>query len=79
MAHRISALLLDPGGPWIFVRAVVAAFAIAALVRLVPIRRSVYYGRRAARKSVVMTAAGVVVMMIVVAECVYAFAHFTAR
>lgn len=60
-------------------RAVVAAFAIAALVRLVPIRRSVYYGRRAARKSVVMTAAGVVVMMIVVAECVYAFAHFTAR
>jgi hypothetical protein len=75
MAHRISALLLDPGGPWIFVRAVVAAFAIAALVRLVPIRRSVYYGRRAARKSIAITAA-VLVAMIALAECVYAFAHF---
>jgi hypothetical protein len=72
MAHRISALLLDPGGPWIFVRAVVAAFAVAALVRLLPIRRSVYYGRRAARRSAVMAAALVV---LVVAGCVYAFAH----
>ena len=71
MAHRISVLLFDPGGPWIFVRAVVATFAIAALVRLVPIRRSVYYGRRAARKSIMITAA-VVVVVIVVAECVYA-------
>ncbi len=78
MAHRISALLLDPGGPWIFVRAVVTTFAIAALVRLVPIRRSVYYGRRAARKSIVITAA-VVVVMIVAAECVYAFAHAVIR
>lgn len=78
MAHRISALLLDPGGPWIFVRVVVAAFAIASLVRLVPIRRSVYYGHRAARKSIVISAA-VVVAMIVVAECVYALAHFAAR
>ncbi len=52
-------------------RVAVVAFAIASLVRLVPIRRSVYYGRRAARKSIVITAA-VVVAMIVVAECVYA-------
>jgi hypothetical protein len=78
MAHRISALLLDPGGPWIFVRVVVVAFAIASLVRLVPIRRSVYYGRRAARKSIVITAV-VAVAMIVVAECIYAFAHAATR
>ena len=71
MAHRISVIVLDPGGPWIFVRAVVVAFAIASLVRLVPVRRSVYYGRRAARKSIVITAA-MMVAMIVAAGCVYA-------
>jgi hypothetical protein len=36
MLHGISNALLNPGGPWLFVKLVALAFAVSAILRLVP-------------------------------------------
>jgi hypothetical protein len=39
MLHDIAAGLLKPGGPFLYVRLVTAAYAVSAIGRMVPVRR----------------------------------------
>jgi hypothetical protein len=72
MLHGISNALLNPGGPWLFVKLVALAFAVSAILRLVPVRRSVYYGRRAVFK---VASAAAALTIVACAGAAYAFAH----
>jgi mannan endo-1,4-beta-mannosidase len=51
LLRGLSRALLDPGGPYLFVRLVLAGYAISAVGRLIPVRRkqTAEYRRRPAR------------------------------
>jgi hypothetical protein len=46
MPHEIVAAFLRPGGPYVYVRLVTAAYAISAIGRLIPVKRKQVPGYR---------------------------------
>jgi hypothetical protein len=46
MLHDIAVGLLKPGGPFLYVRLVTAAYAVSAIGRLIPVRRKQVPGYR---------------------------------
>ncbi len=46
MLHDIATGLLKPGGPFLYVRLVTAAYAVSAIGRLLPVRRKQVPGYR---------------------------------
>ena len=46
MLHAITAAFLRPGGPYVYVRLVTAAYAVSAIGRLIPVRRKQVPGYR---------------------------------
>ena len=46
MFHDIAAIFLKPGGPYMYVRLVTAAYAISAICRVIPVRRKQVPGYR---------------------------------
>jgi hypothetical protein len=46
MPREIVAAFLRPGGPYVYVRLVTAAYAISAIARLIPVKRKQVPGYR---------------------------------
>jgi hypothetical protein len=46
MLHDIAAGFLKPGGPYLYVRLVTAAYAVSAIGRVIPVRRKQVPGYR---------------------------------
>jgi hypothetical protein len=46
MLHGIAAAFLRPGGPYLYLRLVTAAYAVSAIGRLIPVRRKQVPGYR---------------------------------
>jgi hypothetical protein len=47
MIHEIIAAFFRPGGPYLYVRLVTAAYALSAIGRLIPVKRKQVPGYRA--------------------------------
>jgi hypothetical protein len=46
MIHEIAAAFLRPGGPYLYVRLVTAAYAVSAVGRMIPVKRKQVPGYR---------------------------------
>ena len=60
---------LHPGGPYLFVRIVTAAYAVSAVGRLIPVRRKQVAGYRPRRPRPVALAAGATAVALVATAC----------
>ena len=67
--------VLGPAGQWRFVRAVVLIFAIAAVVRMLPLSRRRADRPRRARAKLVLPATITVAVMLAAAGCAYGITH----
>lgn len=73
---HVTAVVLGSPGRWRFVRAVVLIFAIAAVVRMLPLPRRHPDGpRRRGRSKLIIPATITVVVMVAAAGCAYGFTH----
>ena len=69
---------LHPGGPYLFVRIVTAAYAVSAIGRLIPVRRKQIAGYRPKQPRSVTLAAGAVAVAPAAAACAVTVGHGTA-
>src|SRR6266567_7367136 len=60
---------LHPGGPYLFVRIITAAYALSAIGRLIPVRRKQVPGYRPKKPRPVAMAAGAAAVALVAAAC----------
>jgi mannan endo-1,4-beta-mannosidase len=77
MLHSVVKALLQPGGPYLYVRLVTASYAISAIARLIPIKRKQVAGYRPRVPAVVWYGCTTAAAVVVVA-CAFVFSQPSA-